>query len=61
MEVGVDIHRDTFSGREEGGNNEAARIVRFMDFAKEVKGWGLGFGIEEKGCHLWISLGEDQH
>jgi hypothetical protein len=24
-------------------------IVRFMDFGKEVEGWGAGFGIEEKG------------
>ena len=38
---------DMFSGKE--GNNGAARIVRFMDFWKEVKGWGAGFGIEEKG------------
>jgi hypothetical protein len=22
--------------------------------SKEAKGWGAGFGIEEKGCHPWI-------
>ena len=48
-EVGIDVHRDTFSGRGEGGNNGVARIIRFMDFGKEVKGWGAGFGIEEMG------------
>jgi hypothetical protein len=37
-----------FSGRE-GGKNGVARIVRFMNFEKEVEGWGAGFGIEEKG------------
>ena len=31
-----------------------ARIVRFMDFGKEVEGWGAGFRIDEKGCHPWI-------
>ena len=32
-----------------GGSNGTARIVRFVDFGKEVEGWGAGFGIEEKG------------
>ena len=58
--MGVKVRRDTFSGRGEGGNNGTARIVGFMDFGKEVEGWGAGFGIEEKGCHPWISLGRDQ-
>ena len=49
LEVGLDVCRDTFSGRGEGGNNRVARIFRFMDFGKEVEGWGAGFGIEEKG------------
>ena len=34
LEVGVDVRRDTFSGRGEGGNNRTARIVRFVDFGK---------------------------
>ena len=49
LEIGVHVRRDMFSGRGEGGNNGAARIVKFMDFGKEVKEWGAGFGIEEKG------------
>ena len=48
LEVGVDVHQDTFSGGG-GGNNGTARIVRFVDFGKEVEGWGAGFRIEEKG------------
>ena len=48
LEVGVDVGRDTFSGRGEGNNNGTVRIVRFVDFGKEVKEWGAGFGIEEK-------------
>ena len=49
LEVGVNVCRDIFSGRGERGNIEAARIVRFMDFGKEVEGWGARFGIEDKG------------
>jgi len=49
LEVGVDVRRDTFSGGGEGGNNGTARIVRFVDFGKEVEGWGAGFRIEEEG------------
>ena len=59
LEVGIDLRRDMFSGRGTG-NNGATRIVRFIDFGKEVEGWGAGFGIEEKGCHPWICLGEDR-
>ena len=44
LKVGVDVCRDTFSG--EGGNNGTARIVRFVDFGKEVEGWGAGFRID---------------
>ena len=36
--MGVDVRRDTFRGRGEGGNNGMARIVRFVDFRKEVEG-----------------------
>ena len=60
LEVGINVCRDTFSGRGEGGNNALARIVGFMDFGKEVEGWGAGFEIEEKGYHLWIRFGRDQ-
>ena len=31
-----------------------------MNFGKELEGWGAGFGIDEKGCHPCIGLGEDQ-
>ena len=60
LEEDVDVCRDMFSGRAEVGNNGTARIVRFMDFGKEVEEWGSRFGIKEKGCHPWISLGRDQ-
>jgi len=43
LEMCVDVRRDMFSGRGEGGNNGTARIVRFMDFGKEVEGWGARF------------------
>ena len=36
--------------------NGAARIVWFVDFWKEIEGWDVRFGIEEKGCHPWIGL-----
>ena len=49
LEVGIDVHQDTFSGGGEGGNNGTVRIVRFVDFGKEVEGWVAGFGIEEEG------------
>ena len=58
--MGINVHRDTFSGRGEGGNNGAVKIVRFIDFGKEIEGWGAGFGIEDKGCYPWIGLGEDR-
>ena len=57
LEVGVDVCRDTFSGGGEGGKNGTA-IFRFVDLRKEVEGCCVGFGIEEKGCHPWISLGQ---
>ena len=38
LEEDVDVCRDMFSGRAEVGNNGVARIVRFVDFGKEVQG-----------------------
>ena len=32
-----------------GGYDGKARVTRFMDFRKEVKGWCARLGIEEKG------------
>ena len=48
LKVGVNVRRDTFIRRGEGGNIGTARIVEFMEFGKEVEGWGARFGIEEK-------------
>ena len=60
MKVEVNKSRNLLSDRVKGSNNGTARIVEFVDLGKEVEGWGAGFGIEEKGCHPWISLGRDQ-
>ena len=49
LEVFVDVRRYTFSGGGDGGNNGTARIARFVDFGKEVEGWGAGLRIEEEG------------
>ena len=62
--MGVNVCQDTFNGRAEGGNNGAARIVWFMDFGKEVKGWGANLGLRRRDKSSldrlgWTGSGEE--
>ena len=42
LEVGVNKSRNLLSNRVMRSNNEAARVIGFVDFRKEIEGGGAG-------------------
>ena len=50
--MGVDNSRNPLIDRVMGSKNEAARVIGFMDFRKEVEDGGVGFGDVNEGYVL---------